>query len=306
MSEPTNGGSLPGRVLVAPLESALDYLTCTGRTTEHRHALRAIGHQFIRELQADGHDSRPFNWKGYEGETCEWATWGERDDGAMLRISGPWSAEYFDLVYPLADNVSRIDLAVTAALPFVHADLAADAYRSACAAARLRGKALKVKYVTDSDGGSTVYLGSRKSELFARLYNKEAESKREEYKHCWRWELEAKGSTAKHYAEYIASTTSRPGLIAGTVADYFAKRGAPANFDSHDCTHIRPLPLEKSDDDRRMEWFRQQVAPIVGRMSARVGRGRMLEALGLTVDTSSGSTAPSPRTTFAGGGESTS
>lgn len=280
--------------LVPPLESALDYLTVTGRTVDHRLALKTMGHQLVRELQADGHDSRAFGWKGYQGEMCQWVTWGERDDGVMLRISGPWSQEYWPLVYPLADNVSRIDLAVTAALPFIHADLAAEAYRGACASSRLRGKPLKVKYVCDSDGGSTCYLGSRRSDLFARLYNKAAESGRPEYGDCWRWELEAKGDTAKHYAAHIAASTKPAELIAATVADYFGRRGARVLFDSQDCAHIRALPLEKTDDDRRLQWFRQQVAPIVGRMSARVGRDHILGALGLTVDTSSVSITPGP------------
>lgn len=277
---------MPERVLVPPIESALDYLTVTGRHADHRRQLRDVGHQLVRELQADGHDARGFTWKGYQGETCEWCTWGERDDGTLLRISGPWSNEYFDTIYPMADNVSRIDLAVTANVGEIPNDLAADTYRLACASARLRGRPLRVAYTCDSEGGSTVYLGRRVSDLFARLYNKEAESRRPEYVGCWRWELETKGSTAKHYADNLAGCTNRAGLIGGTVADHFGRRGAPVMFDSQDMKGIRPLPLERSDDDRRMKWLKNQVAPILGKMSARVPAHELASLLGLSATVS--------------------
>lgn len=266
--------------LLTPLESALDYLTVTGRRTEARRDLKDVGHSLIRELEADGHDRRPFQWKGYLGEACAWATWGEREDGTMLRISGPWSSEYFDTVYPMADNVSRIDLAVTARAVGDDGDLAGQAFRSASAAASLRGKPLKVSYVCSNSGGSTVYLGSRLSDLFGRLYNKSAESGLAEYSECWRWEIEVKGKSAKHYADNIASATNRPGLILASVGNYFARRGVEPRFDAGNWRAIRPLPLEKSDDQRRLKWLQAQVAPVVHKMSGRVDRTTLLSTLG--------------------------
>lgn len=67
----------------------------------------------------------------------------------------------------------------------------------------------------DSESGSTVYIGSRSSELFLRTYDKERQSG--ELGAGIRWELEAKGDRAQAVAERWVGTREPVAELFGMV-----------------------------------------------------------------------------------------
>lgn len=65
-----------------------------------------------------------------------------------------------------------------------------------------KGTARNVSFIQGIDGGKTLYIGSRESDKFARLYDKAKEQKIDgDWK---RLEIELKGDVAKEYARVIA------------------------------------------------------------------------------------------------------
>lgn len=70
----------------------------------------------------------------------------------------------------------------------------------------LRGTARKYSRVTSNDGGDTIYIGSRQSEKFIRIYDKAAESKLPG--ELWtRFEIETKSDVARAVASLLLSTS---------------------------------------------------------------------------------------------------
>lgn len=94
-------------------------------------------------------------------------------------------------------RVTRIDLAVDIPTAFD--------FRGFFDCARAGGLDTRARKasIIDSDSGTTVYIGSRTSEQYLRIYDKAAEARLEG--DLTRIELEAKGSTANGIAHYLAS-----------------------------------------------------------------------------------------------------
>lgn len=65
-----------------------------------------------------------------------------------------------------------------------------------------RGTARTFSYMKGHDGGQTIYIGSRQSEKFIRLYDKAAQMG-EMGTHWYRLELECKGAQARALASYL-------------------------------------------------------------------------------------------------------
>ena len=122
------------------------------------------------------------------------------------------------------------------------------------------GTSQTVRNVTDNRGGYTMYIGSRESEKFARLYNKAAEQGVDG--DWWRFEVELKGDAAKMAARLILADVEASGAIFDGIAfgmlsledpTYNAFRGEKV-----------PIGLPKVERTPDTElWIEKQVIPAV-------------------------------------------
>src|SRR3989304_5980210 len=136
--------------------------------------------------------------------------WGMRTDGCIMMLSGQDAAINWLPALALAQNVTRLDLAVTVSLADPITDVAKRAYAWVLTDPHsCPGKKRKYSYVENSSGGQTVYIGSRASDQFGRLYDKGCESAKDA---CappgllWRYEVEFKAYRAKKLARQGAAT----------------------------------------------------------------------------------------------------
>jgi len=77
------------------------------------------------------------------------------------------------------------------------------------------GTARNISRIENAQGGQTIYVGSRQSERFVRLYDK-AQETGDTSKHWWRLEIETKGEFARIMANAITSG-SEPASIFDTT-----------------------------------------------------------------------------------------
>jgi hypothetical protein len=278
--EPPTGHS-PSQPKAEVVESAVDYLTVTCADRERRKELSRLGYELFADARSLGNDPRPFNWLGYEGLHCGGVTTADREDTAMLRLSGPLAASHWQAAAELADNVSRVDLAVTARFPEPVRDVATVGFVSAKAMSAARGRELDLQLIIGNKPGSTLYLGKRTSELFARLYDKEAESRDPRYRNCWRWELEAKGKRAGLAVGLLRRNPETSGAVASIVFEHFVTRGVSCPFSPGRVVGLPCPPARETDDERRLRWLSDQIRPVVAKLQARVPRERVVKALGL-------------------------
>jgi len=264
------------------LAAGIDWITCSASNPAHVDLLQLAGEKICIAAAQAGNDLRPWLWKGYEGLTCGGASVGRRADGSLVRLSSDYAALNWNVVHKFSDNVSRCDLAVTVRLG-PEANPAGEAYsRPAENLPSRRGRHVqRATHIQTWTEGETTYLGSRQSARFGRLYNKGLESKREEYRDCWRWEVEYKGATAKDVAGKVAQCGSEGEAVLAYVWDTFATWGVPPAWGLGATVPPALAVRTPTDEERRLAWLYAQVRPAVARLVAAGRREAVLSALGL-------------------------
>jgi len=112
--------------------------------------------------------------------------------------------------------------------------------------------------------GDTIYIGSRKSDKFFRIYNKAAEQGLQGQ--LWtRFELEAKSMVARSLHALLVQTGNWSGAFDKIVRDMFSPKECPS-YDAFFEKGVVPIglpALEKTSD--REKWISSQVMPAVAK-----------------------------------------
>lgn len=272
------------------LESQVDWLTAGTHHERNTDLLAAHAVAWIAAEQFGGNTVHPWHLMGFVGSRCGRVRWGTRGRGGLLQLSGDLAKLRWYDADRLADTMSRVDLAVTIRSEPPRTSLGLEAYGTAREAYQMKNMYSTPRLVTDAAGGTTVYVGDRSSDIFLRLYNKEQESlarkdflEAEHYHGCWRYEVEYKGERANAARATLQKAQLQPDAVADLVYHEFQAHHIWPEFGA-----ITPRSLiggfrRRSDNDRRLAWFKTAVAPAV---KALLDSGRRLEledALGLTL-----------------------
>jgi phage replication initiation protein len=175
----------------------------------------------------------------------------------------------------LADGgkVTRLDLAIDAVREHVNER---DIYEQAVAGYR-SGTARKFNIVEGSDGGRTLYIGSRQSERFIRVYDKGCQMQTSSEWH--RLECELKGDVAKQYAHVVSDGLSgNLGDVAWSIAKgmldmdnkYWQVFGQGAK-------EIGLPKIEKQSDT--LAWIKSQCLPAIERELKADPKGEIYELI---------------------------
>lgn len=227
-------------------------------------------------------------WQAYRGKTFGKLTWGCREDGSIIRVSGAGAKTMARVGVLRGWRASRIDLQATIRVPpgeDVDKVIGGAAQRAAMARAGLEGRPYKIRLIDGYGDGDTLNIGSRSSEAFVRVYNKAKESNESEYANCVRVELEAKGKlAARIWADMPGGWShDRYSLDLLLAADKKYSIGIiPEDGSEH-----RKLPhieRAKTSLERRLEWLRVAVQPTVKELTAAGWREDVLRALGIDAE----------------------
>lgn len=254
--------------------AAPDYARLTAHTSDNAAALMSH-YEYIGMTVADwvGEDvSRvePWGFNGYLGHKCGPAAWGAGYNGLILQVEGA-GAEKLRSLNPYHDNVARLDVQVTI---WYHDDKESlarelapvvDGYRRSLSH-RPFGLELRQGY----GRGDTLYLGSRKSARYHRIYDKgRAPNGGEGYKNAWRFEVELKDGCGNGPWSDTGGYVPSPEWWAALVVREFRDRGVelPGCLPGALAPAAR-VPRGKTDAQRRLQWLAAQVAPSIARIRA--------------------------------------
>jgi len=125
------------------------------------------------------------------------------------------------------------------------------------------GTARTTEQRLSKNGGNTVYIGSRQSEKFIRIYNKSAETGQLSQELWIRFEIETKGMVARALAKTLASTENWSGAF-----DYIARSMFnPKKCKDYDALFeqgVLPIGLPKLErTSDREKWISEQVTPAI-------------------------------------------
>jgi len=176
-----------------------------------------------------------------------------------LALAGISTRTLLESAIELHGKISRLDLAIDA----IDENVAPDDIYVAAKRGLTKGTARNVERRESIDGGITVYIGSRESDKFARLYDKGVESKTgTDWK---RLEIELKGDVAKQYGRMVAM---QPESSIATFAWSTASKMLMTNVGNYPVygtkSELISMPkIEKTTDTER--WIHTQIIPMLQR-----------------------------------------
>ena len=281
-------------VEIVSATGTVDWLTITVKNRDKRNLAMQEVQRLAGDLEGQGNVRRKWGMKGYVGYNIAGLRWGIRDDSDICMLSGPVAALNWEPALALAENVTRLDLAVTLTLSKPKLDVARAAYSLIITDPdKCHCKKRKFTFIENNAGGQTLYIGSRASDQFGRLYDKGCESQELV---CappgviWRYEIEFKSYRAKNIAAQLAETHRKEESdissdIGHFVNLWFLGRNVTpiwvAAPDDMDWTC--EIDAAITDDDASLRWLSIQVRPTVERLLDRKRADEVFEALGITV-----------------------
>ena len=223
-------------------------------------------------------------WQGYVGWSCGGLSFGERVDSTIVRVSGALAGAYWRHGKPIGHNVSRLDVCVDVwwnespdAIIALHNVQSLDARHFATS------RPWRIACVNGFGDGDTLYLGSRASDNYCRIYNKEKESPDEPaYQGCTRYEVEFKDAAAREVVGRVGSRRNDTGAIAQEVHSVLVRRGVCILGDLLASGAVNP-PVARTvtPDERKLEWLRTQVQPTVKHLISVFGYDTVCAALAI-------------------------
>lgn len=174
-------------------------------------------------------------------------------------------------------SITRLDLAKD----LIGTEISLDSVYESMERRETTGTARSFSQIHSLNGGNTIYVGSRQSEKFIRIYDKAAQLG-EQNSHWFRYELETKGMVSRALAQLLSegdNWSSAFDTISTTMVNIPTNRDYQA-FYAQGTAAIGIPKLEKKSD--REKWIESQVIPAVAKhfvefpSSAAVARLRAL------------------------------
>lgn len=235
---------------------------------------------------AEGDKEEPYNNGFYAGIGIASMRWGYSERlGYIVVVSGGDAENFWQNLEPGKARVTRMDICVDFT-PAAPERLAKKLWNGLSEERRKELPGLSL--FLGSKGGDTLYVGSRHSQQFGRLYDKGVEANNALPGVHWRAEVEYKKPLAGLMAgELIGERREqRVEAIVDTVKNWFFDRGVAILQDrtGNDAIHVS-VEQRITTSDRKLAWLHSQVKPTVQRLVS-LGLGReVLKSLLLDQET---------------------
>lgn len=262
------------------VSSGVDWITSTTDQSSSAKRLWTKATFWLNKEVSRGNDVRGWSMSGFKGHAAGSVQMGHRDDEVIVRLGGHVAHDHWREVFMLTQRCSRIDTQYTLRFDCDPAVVIRKLHGEVQRWSK-RGKSPRsFSCYLASDGSSTLYLGSRESETFGRIYDKQRESKSESLLNTVRFEAEFKGARSKVVASHLAESHDVPGECASLTAGVVQTSGGNPYL-GIGAPHTLCVPQRPSDAERRLQWLRSQVAPVVARLLEIGLRDEVLESLSL-------------------------
>lgn len=254
---------------VTIIESQVDWLTGAAVSQDRADDLRRYATEIALHEEADGNRLQRFSVQSYQGQRCGRVALAEAEGGrTLVQLSGDLAAEHLHTVLPMLDHLTRIDLALTVRTPTPDKTVAANAWYFAEQYYDEHPRSAVPWRIQHKTQGDTTYVGSRNSDKFLRVYNKDQECRHRHdakglarYENCWRYEVEIKGKPAALTANRL-DVEAHPDLyIRGAMTNYLRLHGIVPIYTDTSPLIILPGFTRRTDADSRLWNIATNVRP---------------------------------------------
>lgn len=272
------------------LETGVDWLTVTRPGGESADSMIALADGLLHQSVDRGNHVSMWKGNGYHGRTAGEVSLGVGREGSIVTLKSREAFLSAELFLGGESRVTRLDLQITCVDGKKMADRWLSEYLALQESERKVGRPISSDLRLNSGGGSTLYLGSAKSDIIARAYDKGIEQKIAEKGECQRFEIQFRRKAAKRQAARFCESENRDGYIASTITNFFGTRGIsvpriPRQLSDHQVQHDNLYSRRAaSDDERSLKWLGTLVRPSIKRLIDSGKREEVLRALGLADD----------------------
>jgi len=261
----------------------VDYLTVTGIDSQMPGELHSEASSLFQSQADKGNQIKAWGLAGFSGFSCGGVQIGRRAGDVIVRLSAGVAQSSWRKIYQAGANCSRVDSQVTIQVAGGPTRVIDEVLNEArLHSTNNRDKPI-VRWTQEHTGGYTVYLGSRKSNCFGRVYDKGRESRLREYDECVRFEVQFQNELANVVAGRMFAAQSEIPVIVSDCRQFFRSRGvAPRWYYSAGATY--GCTRSASDVDKNLRWLATAVRPCLRRlMDAGYGEAAF-KSLGIISD----------------------
>ena len=251
------------------IESQVDWLTGAATGDDRGEALRAFGAELAVAEERDGNKLTRFAVQSYQGQRCGRVAVGAAEgERTLIQLSGDVAAKNLHAVLPLLDHLTRLDIAVTVRTDGHDSTVAENAWDMASWWFNDHPRSAAPWRIQHKTKGDTTYVGSRNSDKFLRVYNKEAECRQtrdrkglERYINCWRYEVEVKGRPSGLTAARVDASPTPEQYIRGAMTNYLRLHGIRPIYTDDSPLVVLPGFTRRTDADTRLGNLVRNVRP---------------------------------------------
>lgn len=264
--------------------TGIDFLRLTRVKELNRERFIAPLREAVRGELEEGYQKLPYRIYTMKGFRVGHAAGGESPSHLMAEYRGYLADNFYPFYQTVDCKATRIDLALNVWTVLHMPNIAEVAYNWALRhVLRENPEGQRRRQPTlYKSTGDTLYLGSRSSQRFLRVYNKEAQSGEPYYENCWRFEVEIKGALCQVIWEAIQAGESVQALAFGEIAHVLRSYGLAID-DITQGQQSKSVPVHRVAPDivRRLSWMQRQVAPSLKKLMDAGFGDAALAALGL-------------------------
>jgi DNA relaxase NicK len=263
------------------IDCGIDWFTSTSTDYSTTTLLLLKAEHLLYQEEKDGYTVKPWRMAGYSGWLCGRLQFGIRGEESIVRLSSGLAAAFWWDVYQITGRCSRIDLQATFRIGDKANRVIAIASSQVSKHFSNRNDGPSITNWSGSDGGRTLYIGSRSSDLYCRLYNKGVQSGLAELQGCIRLELEVKKRSCEPVIAHLLSSEYIQLGILETLTKYAGDRGIVtklcAGFSDFAFVESRAVP----DRLKVLRWLKEQVKPSVSALIEYGLEDEVRKSLGL-------------------------
>lgn len=259
----------------------VDTVTCSAALDDNGNPLLDMAYQLMLDEVAHKSKLSRFQRAVFRGYQSKHVGWGVSRGRCLVELRGNAAYNHALHAIGLAERVSRLDVQVSVFQhPYDH-DMALNIYLGARTKAAQRGRPSTFRMQGESDGGTTLYVGSGASRYQARLYERFYKSHDKADKDVWRYEVQTRRERAMQMADILRESENTLHTVQGAVHRHFERRGVVPIFDPSAAVDIPPLPEPETDAERSLRWLGSSVAPALDRHRAWGSYQEAIQALGI-------------------------
>lgn len=263
------------------VDLGVDWITATAAGKKNYIRQTKTAERLIEQERDRGNRPVRVTLEGYAGYSCGQIFAGALNGTMLMRLSGSLAQDNWKEIYDQSTNVSRLDLQATVkytpGVPTLYQRVERDVLKK-LAQSKAR---LDVGIRRNRLKGATCEIGSRRSDRYARIYDKHKESRDDSFTDCWRWELELKRKYAAAIAKHIVTSNDEQSAINSYIVKSFQGFGVSRMWPATQRLYNSIRGHPRTEVGRSLEWLAAGVSKRVAWLVAQGELDSVLHALGL-------------------------